>query len=351
MTAQIQLIMPVAFFLLGLIGGIVGDRIIYKRLKKFVIKKQIPGSEIIVNSLHRMILLWFILAGCYAAVITYPDFTSDIVVTFQKILTTIFLFSITLVSARLTGGFVTLFISRSEGLSPSLISNIAKSTVLVIGTLILLQTLGIEITPIITTLGISGLAVGLALKDTLENLFSGLYLIVSKQVRTGDYIKLDGGHEGYITDITWRNLIIRELSNNVIIVPNSKLATAIFTNCNLPLKEITLTVKVGVDYDSDLDHVEEVTVEVAKEIMAKIAPALIENEPYIRYEDFGEFSIDFKVYIRVNEFFDQRIAKHIFIKKLHKRFQKEGIKIPFPVRELYNMSAENGKNRAINSEF
>ncbi len=351
MTAQIQqLILPVVFCVLGLLGGVVGDRIIYKKVKRFVIKKQIPGSEIIVNSLHRIILLWFVLAGFYAAIISYPDLTSNIDRALQKIITVIFLLSVTLVAARLTAGFVTLFISRSEELSASLISNIAKTAVLVIGTLILLQTLGIEITPIITTLGISGLAVGLALKDTLENLFSGFYLIISKQVRTGDYVKLDGGHEGYVTDITWRNLIIKELSNNVIIVPNSKLATAIFTNCHLPVKEITLTINVGVDYDSDLEHVEQVTVEVAKEIMEEVAPQLKTNVPFIRYHNFGDFSIDFKVYIRVNEFFDQRIARHIFIKKLHKRFQKEGIKIPFPVRELYNMSAENAKNGAIETE-
>jgi small-conductance mechanosensitive channel len=203
------------------------------------------------------------------------------------------------------------------------------------GTLILLQTVGVQITPIITTLGISGLAVGLALKDTLENFFSGFYLIFSKQIRTGDYLKLDGGHEGYVTDITWRNTTIQELTNNIIIVPNSKLASAIFTNCHLPVKEISLTVHVGVDYESDLDYVEHVTIEVAKEVMQEVAPELVNNEPFIRYQKFGDFSIDFIVYIRVNEFFDQRIARHSFIKKLHKRYQKEGIKIPSPAYELH----------------
>jgi len=128
---------------------------------------------------------------------------------------------------------------------------------------------------------------------------------------------------------------VKELTNNVIVVPNSKLAAAIFTNYHLPVKEITLTMNVGVGYDSDLEEVERVTVEVAKEVMQEIAPELIENEPYIRFETFGDFSINFALYMRLNEFFDQRIARHLFVKKLHKRYQQEGIKIPFPTRDLY----------------
>ncbi|MDP5016379.1 MAG: mechanosensitive ion channel, partial [Dolichospermum sp.] len=154
-------------------------------------------------------------------------------------------------------------------------------------------------------------------------------------VRTGDYIKLDDGNQGYVTDITWRNTTIREISNNVIIVPNSKLASSIFTNYHLPAKEITLTMNVGVGYDSDLELVEKVTVEVAKEVMREIAPELIANEPYMRFHTFNDCSIDFTLYMRVSEFFDQRIGKHLFVKKLHKRFQREGIQIPFPIRDIY----------------
>lgn len=247
------------------------------------------------------------------------------------------LYSVTLVLSRLAAGFVNLFIRRTEGVPTSLISNLAKITVLVLGTLIILQTVGVQITPIVTTLGIGGLAVGLALQDTLANLFSGFYLIISKQVRTGDYVKLDAGQEGYVIDISWRNTTIKEISNNVVIVPNSKLSSAIFINYHLPAKEITLTMDVGVSYNSDLEQVETVTVEVAKEVMQEIAPELKGIEPYIRFHTFNDFSIDFTLYMRVNEYFDQRIGKHLFVKKLHKRYQQAGIQIPFPIREVYNM--------------
>ena len=331
---MIDWILPIVFILAGLLAGVIAEKFLFKRLKIFVIKTKIPGSEIIFSALHRMTFIWFVLAGFLSAIVSAP-IKPDVANLLQKIITIVVLYSVTLVLARLTAGFVNLFTHRTEGVSTSLVSNIAKVSVLVLGSLILLQTVGVEITPIVTTLGISGLAVGLALKDTLENLFAGFYLLISKQVRTGDYVKLEDNHEGYVIDISWRNTTIRELSNNVIIVPNAKLGSAIFINYHLPVKEITLTLDVGVDYDSDLEQVEKITVQVAKEVMQEIAPELIANEPYIRFNKFNDFSIDFTLYMRVNEFFDQRIGKHLFIKKLHKRYQEEGIKIPFPTRELY----------------
>ncbi|MBD2343570.1 mechanosensitive ion channel family protein [Anabaena subtropica] len=331
---MMEWILSLGFLAFGLIMGVISEKFIFKKIKAFALKKEIPGSYIIFHSLQRMPLIWFLLAGLSAAIISAP-LRPDVSTLLQKIIKIAFLSSFTLVLANLISGFVKLYTHKTAKATTSLIANLAKAAVLGLGALVLLQTLGIAITPIVTTLGVGGLAVGLALQDTLANLFSGFYLIISKQVRTGDYVKLDAGQEGYVTDISWRNTTIRELSNNVIIVPNSNLASAIFTNYHLPAKEITLTIDVGVSYDSDLDAVEKVTVEVAKEVMREIASELLDNEPYIRFHTFGDFSIDFTLYMRVSEYFDQRIGKHLFIKKLHKRYQKAGISIPFPIRELY----------------
>ncbi|KAB8334239.1 mechanosensitive ion channel family protein [Scytonema tolypothrichoides VB-61278] len=344
-----HLILPIVFILAGLLGGIITEKIIFTRLHKFVTSRRIPGSAIIFRSLNRMPFFWCFLAGFYGATVSYrPE--PDVAELLTKFIIGAFLYTVTVVFARLTAGFVNLFFRRTDGFSASLLSNVAKVAVLVLGTLIVLQTLGVQITPILTTLGVGGLAVGLALQDTLANLFSGFYLIISKQVRTGDYVKLDSGnHEGYVTDITWRNTTIKELSNNVIIVPNSKLASAIFTNYHLPVKEITLTMNVGVSYDSDLEKVERVTVKVAKEVMEEIAPELIANAPYIRFNEFADFSINFTLYMRVNEFFDQRLARHLLVKKLHKSYQKEGITIPFPVRDVY-LQGNGSQNGAMTLE-
>lgn len=83
--------------------------------------------------------------------------------------------------------------------------------------------------------------------------------------------------------------------------------------------------------------------------MEEVAPELIANEPYIRFHEFADFSINFMLYMRVNEFFDQRLARHLFIKKLHKRYHKERITIPFPVRDVY-VQGNGSKNGAMTLE-
>ena len=207
--------------------------------------------------------------------------------------------------------------------------------VFIIGILIILHSLGISITPILTALGVGGLAVALALQDTLSNLFAGLHIILTRQIKPGDYIKLETGEEGYVVDITWRNTTIRELPNNYIIIPNLKLAQAIVKNHYLPDREISVTVQLGVSYDSDLEKVERVTIEVAKEVMMEVPGGIPEFQPFIRYHTFGDFSINFTVIMRCREFTDQYLIKHEFIKRLHKRYKDEGIIIPFPIRTVY----------------
>ena len=213
----------------------------------------------------------------------------------------------------------------------TLTQNISRVVIFGVGLLIILNHLGISITPILATLGVGGLAVALALQDTLSNLFSGFHIAVARQIRIGDYIKLDSGEEGYVIDINWRTTKIKMLPNNVVLVPNDKLTKVIVTNYYLPDKEMTVTVNLGVHYKSDLKKVEKVTSEVAKEVMMEVPGGVPGFEPCIRYGGFGDFSVNFTVMLRAKEFVDQYLIKHEFIKRLHERYAKEGIVIPYPV--------------------
>jgi small-conductance mechanosensitive channel len=187
----------------------------------------------------------------------------------------------------------------------------------------------------LTALGVGGLAVALALQDTLSNLFAGLQIIGSRQMRTGDYVKLDSGEEGFVRDVTWRNTIIEAPANNTIVVPNSKLASMVYVNYNLPLDEVAVLVQVGVSYSSDLARVESVTREVGREIQQEIDEAITGFEPLIRYHTFGDSSINFTVVLRGRQYMAQHIMKHEFIKRLKERYDKEGITIPFPIRTVH----------------
>ncbi|MFH1386169.1 MAG: mechanosensitive ion channel family protein [bacterium] len=213
-------------------------------------------------------------------------------------------------------------------------SRLANLVVWGTGLLMLMDIFGISVTPVLASLGIAGLAVGLALQDTLSNFFAGIYISVSQPVRLGDYIQLENGLNGYITNIGWRETRIKTLPNNMVIVPNSKLSQSIVTNYYLPQAEMACLVQVGVSYDSDLAKVEKVTVEVGREVLQKVSGGVKSFEPFIRYHTFADFSINFTVILRVLEFTDKYLVTHEFIKALHQRYKQEGIQIPFPIRDI-----------------
>jgi len=229
-------------------------------------------------------------------------------------------------------------ITSSEGL----VKVIYRSIILIFIFLVILDSLKITITPFIASLGIGGVVIGLALQDTLSNLFSWIYITSNKPIRVGDYILVEAGKEGYVDRIGWRNVRVRTLSNNTLIVPNNKLVSSLVTNFYLPESELAVLVNVGVDYQSDLEKVEKVTIEVAKEVLRETEGAVKEFPPFIRYNAFSESSINFTVILRGREYTDQYLITHEFIKRLHRRYQLEGIKIPFPTRTVY-MPSPSGK--------
>lgn len=338
----IKLLIPTLLILSGLVGGIIFEKRIVSEIKKTLVKRGFKVNQFLTESLRGVPFLIFFVSGIYAALIGsslgphWQSFLSQIILIIILGYTTIFF-------SKLAIGFIRIYSQTSEGFLPltSLFENLTRLLIFVIGFLILLQSLGISITPLLTALGVGGLSVGLALQSTLANLFCGLNLIMSRKVNPGDYVKLETGEEGYVTDVTWRHTTIREYPNNLIIVPNAELVSSTFKNYHLPDKHMMVLVEVGVSYDSDLEKVERVTLSVAKEIMRDIVGGVPDFVPFIRYHSFGYFSINLTVYMASQEFIDHLIITHEFIKKLFKRYQIEGITIPYPIKPVYNPEQSN----------
>ncbi len=329
-----DLIIALTLIIAGFLGGLVVERIVLWRLKKLAKRTKWRFDDLATQVTHGMAILFGGLLGIRAAIPYLPlsPALSDII---AKIILVMILLALTIVAARFLSGVVTYYASSAVPATTSIFKNLINIIVLILGILVIFQTLGINITPVVTALGIGGLAVALALQDTLANLFAGLHILAVKQINPGDYVKLESAEEGYITDIGWRNTTIRMLRNNLIIVPNTKIASSIITNYFLPEKQMSVLIEVGVSYDSDLEKVERVTIEVARNIMREISGGVTEFEPFIRYHTFDDFSINFSVILRSSEFVDQYLIKHEFIKKLHERYQQEGIEIPFPIRTVH----------------
>ncbi len=329
-----DILIPISYLLAGYVVGLLLQLLVMRRIISLTQKTRWKWDDVIVGSFGKMPVVWCIIAGGFMA-IWQSDGQSEYHALYYKTLITITLFSATLVLARVAGGVIERV--PSERLpSTTLFVNGSRFLVYLLGIIIILQNLDIEITPMITALGIGGLAVALALEETLSNLFSGVQIIASQLVRPGDFVKLSEGYTGYVTDIKARNTTIRSFpDDNRIIVPNSVLSSSIVVNYSLPEKNMWIEIPVGVAYDSDLEEVERISLEVANDVCERIEGGISDNKAVLRYEEFGDSSINFKIRIFVAAFRDQFTIKHEFIKALHKRFNKEQIEIPFPIRTVY----------------
>lgn len=203
-----------------------------------------------------------------------------------------------------------------------------------LGLLYLLRSFGVDITPLIAGGAIGGLVLGLALQDTLSDLFAGFFLNVDRPIKVGDFVKVESGEEGFVEEIGWRRTKIRLLSNNFLIIPNSKLSKSLILNYSLPESPMFVYVPCGVAYDSDLNFVEQVTLEVARKVQREVQGADPNWEPAVRWTEFGDFAITFVTVLRALNFTAQYNLRSEFIKSLHRRFKEVGIEIPFPIQTV-----------------
>ena len=324
----------------GLVLGLLTERVVVERARRMAARTRLRWDDLVVESVRGVPTIWITAAGVYFAVSvgTVDQVVTDTVFTS---LTVILIGSAVVALMRAVGGAVEMLSKGADGAigSPTLVVNLARAAVGMLGVFIILDNLGIDITPLITALGIGGLAVALALQDTLGNLFAGVQIILSKQVRPKDYVRLDNGEEGWVTDVKGRNTTIYTFPDgNLVAVPNSLLASSVVKNFSMPRTAMWVTVDVGVSYDSDLEHVERVALDVAREVLESVEGGVSGEEPVVRFQAFGESSIDFTLRVLVHAFESQAPVRHELIKGLHRRFASEGIDIPFPIRTIVQAS-------------
>ncbi len=333
-------LVPVIIIGVSVVMGIIFEKVIMVRLKRFADRTVWKGDDIIVESFKGNGKILILIAGLYTAVLNAP-LKESVINGISKSVIVVFIFLITIISARIATGFVKIYSKSENTIFPvtSIFSNLTKMTILLIGTLLVLQFLGISITPILTALGVGGLAVALALQDTLSNLFAGIQVIITGQINIGDYIMIQQDIDGHVMDISWRYTTVKTLTNNMIVIPNSKIASSLLSNYSLPEREMNIKIPVGVAYASNLEEVETVTLEVAEEIINETPGAVKDFEPYLRFTEFGESSINFNVFLKISDFTKKYVIRHEFIKRLHRRYNEKGIEIPFPMRTVHLKNA------------
>ncbi len=313
------------------------SRLFDKYVHLWTSKTKTRLDKLLVEALHGPLFILLLLVGAHVT-LSAVELTAKMARFASLGVSLATAFILIFAAVKFYNGLLMEYGQRYGPIKPSLgiLNLLGKGLIILIGLLITMESLNISITPLLTTLGIGGLAVALAFRDTLSNFFAGLYILADQPIRVGDYIKLEGGPEGYVESVGWRSTRIRTLPNNIVVIPNSKLSESIITNYFLPERRMALLLPVSVSYESDARRVEEILMEEAKKAAAEVEGLLEEPAPFVRFiPGFGDSSLNFTLICQVREFVDQYLVQHELRHRILARFRKEGIEIPFPQRTVH----------------
>lgn len=320
---------PVACIVVAAGVGAVLEFIVQRRVATSGLVRRHPWLAILIDALDAGILFWATALGVHIAlaVSSLPDNVRRLL---DETLLVLVCVSVTVVAARFVGNAV-LRMSRGPGqqiASGSLFASVSQALIIVLGGLFTLSALGVEVTPLLTALGVGGLAVALALQPPLANLFSGIQLVASRQIRPGDYIALPSGQQGFVEDINWRSISIRESTNSLVVVPNTVLAGEVFTNYRLPEPRVAARVPLRVAYGSDLAFVERLAHEAVALVGEDIKDPGAMTDAFVRVHEFAETTVNLSVSFFVRRAIDQEQARSEFLRCFYELIRRDNIGSP-----------------------
>ena len=332
--------------------------VIFFLITRFVSRRLGSGrahllAATVVRSISLQGALFFVVSGILISFALFPNVdtkelehevqqigTIALLIIGARVLTNVFSVSISWYVANVAPRTT----SRFDDTILPIIRRFLSVAIYLIGGLIILDMLGISISPLLGGLGITGLAVALALQPTLSNFFSGAYVLSEGMISVGDYIELQGGPAGYVVDIGWRSTRIRTWLNNYVLIPNSKMSDTIITNYSGPDPRINTIVTCGVSYDCNLEEVNRIALEVAENVVEGSDFAVKTEKPWFGYENFNDSNVDFWIYIQAKDRIGSFMLTSDLIKKLHQRFIDEGIEINYPIRKIISGDLNSAKS-------
>ena len=334
-------IIAVAFIIVGKIA----DWIISGIIGRFARQSSNDFDDQIVELVHRPVFMSFVLLGLSLSThrIGLPDATTFITIGILKTIA-IFVWYNTLMAVM---ALVVRALSKSRDRQIvqtgmlSLLHNVMKIVLVALTVYFLFLAWDIDVTAWLASAGIVGLALSFAAKDTLSNLFAGVSIVMDAPYKAGDFIILDTGERGVVTDIGLRSTRILTRDDVEITVPNGIIGNGkIINEAGGPPSQHRIRVGVGVAYGSDIDNVIEVLAGVAAD-----HPEILANpEPRVRFRLFGESSLNFELLAWIAAPIDRGRVTHELNCAVYKALNKNSIEIPFPQRDLHvkSMPATSG---------
>ena len=212
-----------------------------------------------------------------------------------------------------------------------LLHKASKVVFVIIALMWVLDIWGVDIAPYLAGVGISGIVLGLALQDSLKNVFGGVTLLLDKTFQVGDKIMLEGGTVGEILDIGLRSTKMRTYDNELIYIPNGYLANSKVQNYTRPDPQVRTNVLFGVEYGTDIQKVKKVVIDEIK----KMEGIMVDPEPTVQFLEMGDFALNFKASFWVEQWNEAYGRKLDATEKIYNALNKSKINIPFPTQNVY----------------
>lgn len=320
-----QLLNALVAFSVALLVFLVGRGLIFRVLFRRIADKQ-TFAYVFLNSIRFPSILWCF-AGALATAIHNATPSKTIIHWANLGIGTFLIVSTSLVMAAILVRMIAVYGERNN--MPFAVAGLSRTltyvVVLSVGLMMLLRMFDVEITPILTALGVGGLAVALALQDTLANLFAGIHILVEEPLLVGHFIKLSSGEEGVVKDIGWRTTRIQTFGNSITVIPNTKITSSTLTNFSMPDRRVTGEVQIVAAHHADHDRIAEIALEIASQTQ----DVLHEPAPSVWF-DPGVLPthLQMKLVVHVPTVMERGPVLSVLRRRLYERFNEEGI--PFP---------------------
>jgi len=332
-----KIIVAILIFLASIVVAKIVYLLVEKYFKKLAAKTKSRIDDELLRILHKPIYYVVILIGVQIAVsyllvsTVYGDyFTTFISIILIALVTWVVANIVNIILQEFGRKLAARTKTSIDDEAIPFLSKVAKFAIYAIALMIILDQLGIEITPLIASLGIAGFAIGFAAKDTIANLLAGFFILSDRPFARGDRIKI-GNYLGEVVDIGLRSTKIETLDHTFVVIPNEKIISNEIINYALPDLQLKVKIPIGVAYGSDIEKVKKIVLDIANAselILDKPAPCIF-------FREFGESSLNFLLIVWVDNFRDKLRVMDEINSKVYEEFDKEGIEIPFPCRTVY----------------
>ncbi len=325
-----QVLVAVALYILA---TILIELVVNRIIRRLCAHTKTTLDDQIIDVLHRPVYQTVILIGImhiFTIANINPGFTAAIVKIGNSFIILAWLAAI----IKIINFLATTLTSWREKLGPDLLSLIHKGLFLMLifsAVASWFYIWEINLTPVFASAGVAGIAIALAAKDTLANFFGGISLFLDKVYRVGDYVIIDNNERGEVVEIGIRSTRIITRDDVLVNIPNSIMATSKIINESAPYPQYRIKIPVGVAYGTDLDLVEGLLLDIAAN-NDKIVP---QPFPRVRVRTLADSSVNFELLVWVKDPRDRGVQTHLFLKEIHKKFNEEGIQIPFPQLDVH----------------